>query len=112
MNAVTKEHEDYKDLVKLVLSVASYNGFAELSDISGTNGDSGLTASRIRKLVQVHGEALGIKYFAGSYKRGNASNSRYFGKCGSGFGGYVPASVSISQELLKKCKARLAKVSR
>ena len=93
---------DKKDLTSLVVAVANANGVADLADIAGKNGESGLSGHRVRSLIRQYGEKYGIEYHAAWYQRGQQSNSQYFGRCGSGFGGPVKATVSISKALLAK----------
>jgi hypothetical protein len=108
-NRITKDHPDYKHMVRIAVSVAAYGSMADLADLAGKNGDTGLSGAMIRSLIAKHGEALGIEYHAGNYKHGHPSNSNGFGRTGSGFGGYTPACVTISRELQKKIQKRLGK---
>lgn len=94
--------QDKKDLTTIVLAVANYRGLADLADIAGKNGDTGLSGYRVRSLIEKYGNEYGIEYHTGEYHRGNKANSNYFGKCGSGFGGYTKAAVAISKELQKR----------
>ena len=98
--------QDKTDLTKLATTVSHYGGMADLSDLAGRNGDTGLTGHRIRTLVATYGEHYGIKYHASTYHRGDRSNSNYFGKAGSGFGGYERATVSITRELHRRIRRR------
>jgi len=100
--STTMTQQDKRDLMALVVAVANARGFADLADIAGASGESGLSGHRVRSLIKQYGTKYGIEYHAAWYQRGQQSNSQYFGRCGSGFGGPVKATVSISKKLMAK----------
>ena len=104
----TMTTNERKDLQLLAVVVANYRGFAALADLAGRNGDTGLTGPRIRHLVAAYGQRYGMTYQAAEYIRGDKSNSNYFGRCGSGFGGYLPAMVMMDATMVRKIRRHLA----